>query len=148
MVGIICLIYWGYQMSVGVILHLLNELNKRILCKPLVSIKVFYLTSTINLVMNIHDFDILFITYPPPFFFHRHAYSDVTSKCYYTSITSSLLNGFITLLQRISYDKNTDIIQLWYYLISVLSHSIIALYFVFKVFGSTFRLIPFFPIAD
>ena len=43
-------------MSVGLILNLLNELNKSILCEPLVS--------SINLVMNLHKFNILFITYP------------------------------------------------------------------------------------
>ena len=37
----------GYQMSLGLILNLLNKLNK----------------SVFNLVMNLHKFDILFITY-------------------------------------------------------------------------------------
>ena len=35
-------IHRGYQMSVGLILNLLNELNKSILCEPLVSIILFY----------------------------------------------------------------------------------------------------------
>ena len=68
-------------MSVGLILNLLNELNKCILCEPLVSIISFYSTSSINLVMNLHKFNILFITYPKnnslivkKIIFHRHAY--------------------------------------------------------------------------
>jgi hypothetical protein len=31
--------------------------------------------------------------------------NDVTSKCYYTSVISFLLNGFITLLRRVLCDK-------------------------------------------
>ena len=54
----------GYQMSVGLILYLLNELNKNILCGPLVSIIFIYSMSSINLVMNLHEFNVLFITYP------------------------------------------------------------------------------------
>ena len=54
----------GYQTSVGLILSLLNELNKRILCEPLESIILFYSTSSIILVINLHEFNILFITYP------------------------------------------------------------------------------------
>ena len=42
-------------MSVGFILNLLNKFNKSIL---------FYLTCSINLVMNLHEFNIIFITYP------------------------------------------------------------------------------------
>ena len=49
-------------MSIGLILNLLNKLNKRILCEPLTSMTLFYSTSSINLVMNLHEFDILFIT--------------------------------------------------------------------------------------
>ena len=51
-------------MSVGLILNLLNELNKSILCEPQMSIILFYSTSSINFVMNLHKFNILFITYP------------------------------------------------------------------------------------
>ena len=45
-------------MNVGLILYLLNEVNKSIL--------YLYSTNSINvdLVMNLHEFDILFITYP------------------------------------------------------------------------------------
>ena len=49
-------------MSVGLILNLLYELNKSILCEPLARIILFYSTSSINLVMNLHEFNILFIT--------------------------------------------------------------------------------------
>ena len=56
-------LYRGYQMSVGLILNLLNELNKSILCEPLASIILFYSMSSINLVMNLYEFNILF-TYP------------------------------------------------------------------------------------
>ena len=49
-------------MSVGLILNLLNELNKSILCEPLASI-LFYSTSSINLVMNLHEFNVLFIDF-------------------------------------------------------------------------------------
>ena len=51
-------------MSVGLMLKLLNELNKSILCEPLARIILFYLTSLINSVMNLHEFNILFITHP------------------------------------------------------------------------------------
>ena len=53
-------------MSVGLILNLMNKLNKSVLYEPLASIILFYSTSSINLVMNLHEFDILFITYPSP----------------------------------------------------------------------------------
>ena len=56
--------YREYQMSAGVILSLLNEFNKSVLCEPLASIILFYSKSSINLVMNLHEFNILFITYP------------------------------------------------------------------------------------
>ena len=56
----------GYQMSVGLILNSLNELNKSILCQPLATIILFYSTRSINLVMNQHEFNILFITYIVP----------------------------------------------------------------------------------
>ena len=51
-------IHRGYQMDVGSILNLC------ILCKHLASIISFYSTSSINLVTNLHEFNILFITYP------------------------------------------------------------------------------------
>jgi hypothetical protein len=50
-------------MSVSLILNLLNELNEIILCEPQASIIVFYSTSAINLVLNLHEFNILFIIY-------------------------------------------------------------------------------------
>ena len=58
-----CQCYREYQMSVGLILNLLNKLNKCILCESLTSIMSFYSTSSINLVMYQHEFNILFITY-------------------------------------------------------------------------------------
>ena len=55
-------------MNVGLILNVtvLNDLNQSILCEPLASIILilFYSTSSINLVMNLHKFNILFITFP------------------------------------------------------------------------------------
>ena len=51
-------------MSVGLILNLLKELNKSMLCEPLASTISFYSTSSMNLVINLHEFSILFITYP------------------------------------------------------------------------------------
>jgi hypothetical protein len=51
-------------MSVSSILNLLHELNRIILCEPLANIILFHSTSAINSVMNLHKFDILFITYP------------------------------------------------------------------------------------
>jgi hypothetical protein len=53
----------GYWMSVSSMLNLLHELNKIILCKPLASKIIFSSTSSINSVMNLHEFNILFITY-------------------------------------------------------------------------------------
>jgi hypothetical protein len=50
-------------MNVSSILNLLHELNKIILCGPLASILLFYSTSARNSVMNLHEFNILFITY-------------------------------------------------------------------------------------
>jgi hypothetical protein len=50
-------------MSVGLILNLLNNLNKIIFYNPLAKIILFYSTSSINLVLNLHKYDILFITY-------------------------------------------------------------------------------------
>ena len=118
----------GYQMSVlGLIQFnkfILNELNESILCEPLANIihVLFYAKSSINLEINLHEFNVLFITYHhtkrtlncKKDHFHRHAYNitqmfsalltlclysanDVTSKCYYTSVISFLLHGFITL---------------------------------------------------
>ena len=50
-------ICWGYQMSVGLVLKLLNELTKSILiCKPLASRILLYTMSSIFLVMNLHKF--------------------------------------------------------------------------------------------
>ena len=43
-------------MSVDLILNLLKELNKSILFESLSSIILFYSTSSINLVMNLHEF--------------------------------------------------------------------------------------------
>jgi hypothetical protein len=57
-------IYRGYWMSVSSILNLLHELNKIILCETLASIILFYSTRAINSVMNLHEFNILLITYP------------------------------------------------------------------------------------
>jgi hypothetical protein len=51
-------------MSVGSILNLLNELNKYIICEPLASIILFSSTHSIDLVMELHEYDILFIKYP------------------------------------------------------------------------------------
>jgi hypothetical protein len=51
-------------MSVSLILNLLHEFDKIILCEPLASIILFYSTSVINSVMNLHKFNILFIKYP------------------------------------------------------------------------------------
>jgi hypothetical protein len=53
----------GHWMSVGLLLNLLNQLNKIILCEPLASIILFYSTSSINFVLNPHECSILFITY-------------------------------------------------------------------------------------
>ena len=51
-------------MSVGLILNLVNDLNKSILCEPMASIILFYSMSSIHLVMNLYEFNILFITNP------------------------------------------------------------------------------------
>ena len=51
-------------MSVGLLLNLLNKLKKSILCYPLASIILFYSTSSINLLMNLHKFNILFLHTP------------------------------------------------------------------------------------
>ena len=50
-------------MSVGLILNILNKLNKGVLCEPLASILLFYSMNSITLVINMHEFNILFITY-------------------------------------------------------------------------------------
>jgi hypothetical protein len=49
-------------MSGHLLLNLLNELAKLILCEALPSIISFLPTSLINLVINDHEFEILFIT--------------------------------------------------------------------------------------
>ena len=75
-------------MSVGLILNLF-DLNKSILCEPLICIILFYSTSSIYLVMNMHEFNILLITHPQKellivkkIIFHRHAYNGNTNdKC-------------------------------------------------------------------
>ena len=74
-----------------------------------------------KLVMNMHIINILFITYRPkenrsfftePIMFSAlltlclYSTNDVTSKFYYTSVISFLLNGFITLLRRVLCDEN------------------------------------------
>jgi hypothetical protein len=52
-------------MSVRSILNLFNQLIKIILCESLASIidLLFYSMSSINLVLNLNEFNILFITY-------------------------------------------------------------------------------------
>ena len=50
---------YGYQISVDSVLILLNKFNKSILCKPLTSIS-FHSTSSINLVMNLHEFNTVY----------------------------------------------------------------------------------------
>ena len=62
--GFILIVYRGYQMSVGLMLDLLNKFNKSLLCEPLASIILFYSTRSINLVTNLYEFNFLFITYP------------------------------------------------------------------------------------
>jgi hypothetical protein len=49
------------HIEVSSILILLNELNKVILCEASI---LFYSTSSINLVLDLHEYNILFITYP------------------------------------------------------------------------------------
>ena len=44
-------------MCLGSKLNLLNDLNKRILCEPLARIIIFYSTSSVNFVMNLHEFN-------------------------------------------------------------------------------------------
>ena len=86
----------------------MNKLNKSILCDPLARMVLFYSTSSINLAVNLHEFNILFITYTPKELFLTlclYSENDVTSKCYYTSVISFLLNGFITLLLRVICDN-------------------------------------------
>ena len=69
-------------MSVGLILNLLNELNKRIkVCMSLVSKHNIILFNEFNKFINRHEFNILFITYPKrtlncknKIIFIRHAY--------------------------------------------------------------------------
>ena len=51
-------------MSVDLILNLLNEMNKSILCEPLAITILLYSTSSINSAMNLHEFNIFFITFP------------------------------------------------------------------------------------
>ena len=51
-------------MSVGLIRNLLNEVNKCILYESMVRTILFYSLSSINLVLNLNGFYILFITYP------------------------------------------------------------------------------------
>ena len=57
--------YRGYQISEGLIMNLLNELNKCISCEPLVSIILCYSTSSIKLVMNLHEYLILYFSHTP-----------------------------------------------------------------------------------
>ena len=97
----------GYQMSVGEILNLMNELNKSILCEPLESIILFYSTSSINIIMNLHEFNILSITYPQKTLKNckKILFFTDTTNCYYTSVILFLLNGFITLLYHVLCDK-------------------------------------------
>jgi hypothetical protein len=54
----------GYWMSVGPILNLLDDLDTVILCEPLASKILSYSTSSINSVINLHEYNILFITCP------------------------------------------------------------------------------------
>jgi hypothetical protein len=56
-------LYRGYWMSVSSILNLLHKLNKTIFCEPLAGKILFYWTSAINSLMNLHEFNILFVTY-------------------------------------------------------------------------------------
>ena len=84
------IIYRRYQMSVGLILNLLNEMNKSILCEPVASIILFYTTSSINFIMNLHEFNIIFIIVKMTIF-HQHAYniklvySALLTLCFYSS---------------------------------------------------------------
>ena len=75
--------------------------------------------------MNLQEFNILFITYfqkellivkndhfsPTTLTFLTlcwYSANDVTPKCYYTSVISFLLNGFITLMHRVLCDTITN----------------------------------------
>ena len=51
----------GYQMSVGFNTEFMERVG--ILFEPLASIILFYSISSINLVMNLHEFNLLFVTY-------------------------------------------------------------------------------------
>ena len=74
------------KMSIDLILNLLNVLNKDILCKPLVGKILFYSTESINVVINLHEFNNLFITFILIQVFLHYI------------VISILLNGLITLL--------------------------------------------------
>ena len=69
-------------MSVGLILNLLNELNKSILCKPLANITVFHSTSSIHLVIILNEFNIPFITYPKKNFIVKRDHFSLSSLLY------------------------------------------------------------------
>ena len=105
--------------------------NKIFLCTvtPHGEHNIIYSICSINLEMNLHEFNILLITYHQKELliikkdhFHRHTYyitlllstlltlrlystDDVTSNWYYTSVISFLLHSFITLMHRVVCDK-------------------------------------------
>jgi hypothetical protein len=49
-------------MSAGSIMNLLKELNKIIMCEPLASIILLYSTTLINLVMNLYEYIIFYLS--------------------------------------------------------------------------------------
>jgi hypothetical protein len=50
-------------MSVSLILNSLNEFNTILSCEPLASKMLFYSKPSINVVMNLHELNILCTTY-------------------------------------------------------------------------------------
>jgi hypothetical protein len=86
----------GYWMSVSSILNLLNELNM-LLCEPLASMILFYWTSLLNSVINLHEFNILLITFQKnktvlsvkKVIFHWRAYTCSITRLYYANDVTS-----------------------------------------------------------
>ena len=71
-------------MSVALTLNFLNELNNSILCEPLASIILFYSTCSIKSVIDLHEFNILFIT--------RHLKIHVALNCKNCKVVTEGIN--------------------------------------------------------
>ena len=95
-------------MSLGLILNLFKEFNK-FSNEPARIYSIYHIFPKIILIVKRSIFHQqaynVMLTFSALLMLCLYNANDIMSKCYYTSVISFLLNGFITLLHRILCDK-------------------------------------------